>query len=440
MKLPRVLIIEDNRPLALSIAALAERHGWQGETVPTLSRAEKEWHECHFDLVLLDLGLPDGNGLDFLKRTSQRPEVPIAVMTAHGDVENAIAARQLGASQFFDKPIDFEGLVAFLNESRNAIEKPQPIKEDSSSLMSATALIGAAPQMRPVVQLIAQACATTVPLVVRGEIGTGRTHVARLIQQNSKLPGDALLQGLPSIGPTRCVEAVSDAAGSSLVIENLPALPLESQEALLNSLQMPGGKQVRIIATVDQEGLHAKVLAGALLPDLYYRLQVLEIELPPLRERLEDLPVLASCFLGELSASRSRSLSPSLIDSLMEHPWQGNLHELRNLIKYLVVAHPEVTRLHADHLPPYFGENRFDPGTHTQDPFEQELQKWIERKFAETGASVTYKELHGDLERRLLELLLKRHENKPSRLARAMKMNRVTLRKKLRGPGDENDG
>jgi len=434
MTSPRVLIIEDNRPLALSIAALAERHGWRGETVPTLSRAEKEWARESFDLVLLDLGLPDGNGLDFLKRTSERRDVPIAVMTAHGDVENAIAARQLGASQFFDKPLDFDGLVAFLSESRKRFETRGSSEEDSSSLIPGTALIGGAAEMRPVVQLIAQACATTVPLVVRGEMGTGRTHVARLIQRNSKPSGETCLQALPGISPDRCLEAVAAASGSSLVIENLPALSLESQQVLLGALETPGGKEVRVIATVDDEGLHAKVLAQSLLPDLYYRLQVLEIELPPLRERLEDLPVLASYFLGELSGPRSRSLLPSLMEKLREHPWPGNLHELRNLIKYLVVAHPEVTCLGPDQLPPYFHENNGSQDQHAQDSLDEELQKWLAQKFSDAGEPPNYKDLHGDLERRLLKLLLRRHENKPSRLAKAMNINRATLRKKLQGP------
>ena len=441
MKPPRLLIVEDNRPLALAISALAERHDWRSVMVPTLARADEELGRGDLDLILLDLGLPDGNGLDFLRKNRGMGGVPVAVMTAHGDVENAIAARKLGVTAFFDKPVDFEKLVSFLEASSS--REPSPRKADEKEAVSgkaaATALIGAAPGMRKVFQLIAQACATSEPVVVRGEIGTGKTHVACLIQEHAVRGGCHCLQALPDTDAVACDQAVAEAAGASLLIENLPALSPDAQKALINRLDHPGTEPVRLMATVDEEGLHAKVRAGKLLPELYYRLQVLEIDLPPLRDRLDDLPALASYFLGEQSGSRFRRLSSGLMEMFQKHSWPGNLHELRNLIRYLVVAHSELAELTSAHLPPSFGAQAAAPGNGQKEPFDHHLDEWLDRQLEERDGTLSYRELHADLERRLLKLLLNRHANKPSHLARAMKINRVTLRKKLQDPGEDSN-
>lgn len=437
MKSSRMLIVEDNRPLALAISALAERQGWVSATVPTLTRAGQELEGSEFDLVLLDIGLPDGNSLDYLRANPGFPGVPVAIMTAHGEIENAIVARQLGVTRFFDKPIDFEELKTFLNEFSDrgrpaGIMSRTPVPPGP---VPATALIGAAPEMRPVFQLIAQACASSVPLVVRGEIGAGKSHVVRLIQQHSIPRAGHSLQALAETDAAACHEAVIRAAGTSLVIENLPNLSRHAQTALLQALEHPEIRPVRLLATVDEEGLHARVLDESLLPELYYRLQVLEIRLPPLRERLEDLPALASYFLGELSGHHCPQLSPELIRVLRNRSWPGNLHELRNLIKFLVVSHPDLKCLTPDCLPPYFREQEEDDECLMESPFDRHLDEWLDRQFESAGVASNYKDLHASLERRLLKRLLRRHDNKPSRLAREMNINRVTLRKKLREPG-----
>lgn len=441
MKSPRLLIVEDNRPLALAISVLAERNGWGSESVPTLTRAGQELARGAFDLVLLDIGLPDGNSLEYLRENPEFPGVPVAIMTAHGEIGNAIVARQMGVIRFFDKPIDFDELVAFLNDFPVRARPSGALsrKRVPRSPVPATALIGAAPEMRPVFQLIAQACASSAPLVVRGEIGVGKSHVAQLIQQHTISRAGHSLQALPETEAAACREAVIQAAGTSLVIENLQALSRDAQAALLQALELPDSQPARLIATVDEEGLHARVLEGTLLPDLYYRLQILEIHLPPLRERLDDLPALASYFLGELSGNRCPQLSPEVIGVFRSHSWPGNLRELRNLIKYLVVAHPDVMCLTPACLPPYFREQGGEGDGRTESPFDRQLDEWLDRQFQKEGPGLNYKDLHARLEWRLLQRLLKRHEDKPSRLAREMNINRVTLRKKLRDSSCQSD-
>lgn len=439
MKRKSLLIVEDNRSLSLAISAMAERCGLQPTAVPTLSRAREALRGGvdGFDIVLLDIGLPDGHGLDLLKENLIAPSTHLAVVSAHGDIETTIDARKLGAAHFFDKPINFEALENFLTEYcslSSSTESGVAPSEAGSQTSAATPLIGASAKMRPVFQQIAQACATSHAVVLRGEAGTGKSHIARLIQANSTPSKSSTFIATQQTDPGELADHLEGHPESILLIENLTSLSRKCHEQLLLGLDKLQDQAPRLIVTVGEEGLYEHVLSKQLLPELYYRLQVLEIHLPPLRERLDDVPALAAYFFGELDSNPTRQFSPELVSELQHYSWPGNLHELRNLISYLLVTHTESPLLQRDHLPPHIlGQEEARGSKH--DPFSDALSDWVSRHLDNDEELPTYKELHGKLEKQLLELLMERFDHKPSHLAKALSMNRVTLRKKLQDPG-----
>ncbi|MCP5536348.1 MAG: sigma-54-dependent Fis family transcriptional regulator [Akkermansiaceae bacterium] len=437
MKQKTLLIIEDNRSLSIAISALAERCKLRPTTAPTLARARQAINEQHastnqpFDFILLDIGLPDGHGLDLLKQKIIPPQTHTAIISAHGDLENAIAARKLGATHFFNKPIDFDSLEAFLTE----YSQEPPTAETSGQYPSnrgnaplSPPLIGASDNMLKVFQRIAQACTNSDPVVIRGEAGTGKSHVAQLIQAHTTPRKSALFIATPQTKPEEITTHLIQNPRSTLLIKNLARLPVASQQQLLITLDNLQGQAPRLLVTVDDDGLYQHSLSNRILPDLYYRLQVLEIHLPPLRNRPGDIPALTSYFLGELDTSRTRELSAELIATLQKYPWPGNLRELRNLVSYLVHTHTESRILQPHHLPPHFFDQQQRQPT---DPLTTHLMSWVSQKLDSPEHPPSYKELHGELEGRLLHILMERFDHKQSRLANSLNMNRSTLRKKL---------
>ena len=437
MKPKSLLIIEDNRSLSIAISALAERCDLHPTAAPTLARARQALHkkqsidDSAFDFILLDIGLPDGNGLDLLEEQIISPKTHLAVISAHGDIDNAIAARKLGAAHFFNKPVNFESLEKFLTEyskdssDRESSENKQPKKRDTQP---APPLIGASAKMRSVFQHIAQACATTDPVILRGEIGTGKSHIAHLIQANSSPLLSSTFIATPQTKPEDLTTHLIQNPKSTLLLKNLTHLSTPCQQQLLITLDNLQDHAPRLLITVDDEGLHQHSLANRILPDLYYRLQVLEIHLPPLKERSDDIPALTSYFLGELDTTHTRELSPELIAALKLYTWPGNLRELRNLISYLVLTHTDTKILQPHHLPSHFLEQT--PRS-PKDHLTTTLSEWVSQKLDSPEAHITYKELHNDLEGRLLSILMERFDHKPSHLAKTLNMNRSTLRKKL---------
>ncbi|GHC64915.1 sigma-54-dependent transcriptional regulator [Roseibacillus persicicus] len=418
----RVLIVEDNRSLGLALASAVERVKLQPELVGSLTHAREELEKGEFGGILLDLGLPDGHGLSLLEdwRGGEMPLV--AVVTAHGEIENAIEARKLGVVRFLTKPVAFDELEEFLGD----IEEPQ--REPAETEHKTTALIGAAPAMQEVFQKTAHACLSREPLVIRGAAGTGRSHVATLIGNHS---GGRLLwlHAAPEVESKEFERALSAEEGATLVIEDVAVLSKASQRELIRLLdEREVASLPRLIVTCDEEGLRGKVEEGTLEAELYYRLQVLEIFLPGLKERLGDLPALAYHFLGQIDSGGRLKFGGEVLEKLQGYDWPGNLRELRNVVSFCISARGGTGEVRVEDLPEYLqgGSGRI---VAEASPLEECLDAWIEGLDLN---SMTYQEIQGQVEGLLLGELLKRFDGKPSRMARELGINRSTLRKKLR--------
>lgn len=426
-----VLIVEDNRSLAIALAAAAERNGFSSELAPTLAVAREVLARETVCGILLDIGLPDGRGFELLKENVTKTLPPVAVITAHGELENAMEARKLQVTQFFNKPLDFEELESFFQ----ALHQPLPVGE---RLSSPAAFIGAASAMQPVFHQITQACVSREPLVIRGSHGTGKTHLSQLIARYEG--ADYQVIHVSEALTEEELKAVIELVGAgTLILESIHFLRPGLQKVLVRCFdEMVSQERPRFIVTCDEGGLRELVEKEILDENLYYRLQVLDLRLPSLSERASDIPALVAAFLGELGQSRGFGVADEVFTLFQEAEWAGNVRELRNVVSYAVTASNGNSVICPEHLPSYFEQDQtsLQQGARTNAQLELFLENWLEELDLE---NLSYRQLIGRVEKTLLEKLLVRFEQKPSRLAKAMDLNRSTLRKRLRFSDEEVD-
>lgn len=436
MKSSRILIVEDEYAIARALSATVEQVGALCDIAATATQARKllQQGEQKFAAMILDIGLPDQNGLEFLDSLGEHFDLPTVIITAHGEIQNTITARKLGVVEFFQKPIDFDAfnkclkrIIASTNKRPEPPEAPTP---DSA------AFIGAARSMRPVFQQIAHSCASDEPVLIRGEIGSGKSHAARVVQaygMRGQKHGGTLVAG-PGTTIAELNDALAQASNGVLIIEDVGQLSDAAQAELVRNIETrPSPPFPRLIATSSQDLLQS-VKEHHFRSELFYRLQILEVRLPPLRHRMEDLPALVSFFLGQLKPGCKISVSQPAMDRLLGYDWPGNLRELYNTMAYALTVGSGATLIDRVHLPAYLQSQPDAPKAHRlPSPLVNELQAWIDQSF-ETGESPpAYNELEAALEATLIELLLKRYDGKLAPMAAALQANRSTLRRKLRG-------
>lgn len=430
MRLPTILIVEDEHALALALAAAVRQAGAQGELAPTATQARQYLASNKpVDAMVLDIGLPDQNGLEFLESLEASKRPPTVIITAHGEIENNIAARKLGVVDFLTKPLDFAGFQATLKRVLPARRSGRKSNRDDAR--SSVAFVGAAPSMRPVFQQIAHSCASDAPVLVRGDTGTGKSHAASLIQLNSNRTGPA--STLTSSPNTTCEElstALEDSAEGVLVIEEIALLHADVQAELVRHMESGPPEQLSRLIVTSSDDLRERVSEESFRSDLFYRLQVLEVRLPPLKERMEDLPALVSYFVGQLSPDRVLDVSDTALQHLSSHNWPGNLRELRNAVAYALTMSTGATALDADDFPPYLNQSGIAPNEESPDLLAQAIDQWLDQRFAGEEPPL-YRDLAETLEATMIRQILERYDGKLARMANALQANRTTLRKRL---------
>ena len=379
----RILIIDDEPDLRTLYELTLLRQGYRIEAAGTLQQAREHLQAARFDAVITDMRLPDGLGLELLRDLAQqqRPERCV-VITAHGSAENAVEALKAGAFDYLTKPVDlkqFRSVVASaVQETRNvslALVKtdirtampgaaaPAPGKPaDATAILQK--LVGETPVMRAVKSRIVKVAGSMAPVLIRGESGTGKELVARAVHGCSHRAAHPFVAVNCSAIPENLLEAeffgarkgaytgsVQDrlgyfqaAKGGTLFLDEIGDLPLAMQSKLLRAIQertvRPLGSpqedmvDVRIVSATHKD-LASGVEAGSFRQDLYYRLNVIEITVPPLRERLDDLPALCNALLARIcqeSGQDMPALSPAVMASLRSLPLNGNVRELENIL------------------------------------------------------------------------------------------------------------
>ncbi len=454
-----LLIIEDEHALAAALAAVCRRLGHEAVLCYSGQRGLDEMARGEFALAVLDIGLPDMSGLAVLEQMRARvPQLPALIITAHANLDNAVAAKKLGAAAYLVKPLDLHEVQETLRQLLGAAPPAPAPPRDALAL-----LVGATPAMQRSFVEIANACATDAPVLITGPTGTGKTLTARVIHANgarraapfvtlhcSALPETLLESELfgheknsfTGAGAARTGH-IERAQGGTLFLDEIADISPAIQAKLLRFVEertftrIGGREDLRVdlrLITATNKNLRDEVRAGLFREDLYYRLHVLEIALPSLRERADDVPALAASFLATLAPDRGAQLSPAATELLQRHEWPGNVRELRNVLEHAIAVSNGGVIL-PQHLPRELRE--IAASAPASQPLETALAAWLQQKLR---AGASYREMHDELEALALRHLLAHFGGKPTVLARETKMNRVTLRRKTRLLGENPDG
>ncbi len=453
----RVLVIDDEPSVCWAFQQLLKRRGHEALAAGTaeqgLAMAAKE----RPDLVLLDVRLPGMDGLTALKKLhASSPDTPVVIITAHGTLETAVEAMKSGAFEYLTKPVDIakaEEVIARALAPRSVSAEVSALRTEVAGKYGFHSLVGKTPEMQEVFKRIGTVCTSDATVLIAGESGTGKELVARAIHHNgpradrpfeavncASLPATLLESELYGHEKGAFTGAIREkpgkfevADGGTLFLDEIGEVPLALQVKLLRFLEdkrivRVGGTQgitadVRIIAATNQD-LEERIRAGAFREDLYYRLNVVAIALPPLRRRLEDLPILVAHFL-ETAGAREKEISDSTMEVLREYPWPGNVRELRNAVEHAVVVARGRSIL-PEHLPEHITRRR---GAE----FSAVVADRLADAFlaASGGGDGLYQRYLETLEEPLIRRVMETCGGNQVKAAKMLGINRTTLRKKI---------
>jgi len=369
--MPTVLIVDDEKSIREGLTRAIGRAGHQTIAAASLSEARSALSRSAIDCVLLDIRLPDGDGLDLLAEIRrEHPRIPVIMATAYGDSERAIAAMSAGAFEYLTKPFDFDMLLATVARAARATSTT---KESSRPIETGQvpALIGSSPRMLDVWKAIGRAAASDAPVLITGESGVGKELVARAVHDHGARRGEPFvavnLAALPSTlieselfghekgaftGAERRREGRFEQAGrGTIFLDEIGDLDLALQTKLLRVLQegtierlgsgAPIATSARVIAATSKP-VDPRAPGATLREDLYYRLGVIRIEVPPLRDRRNDIPLLVDGYLRRRAKSpeERRAVSEGAMRKFSAHDWPGNVRELLHVVERACVMSP----------------------------------------------------------------------------------------------------
>jgi DNA-binding NtrC family response regulator len=373
--MPHALLVDDDLGFVLGLAEAVQREGFTVSTATTLAQAREELARQEPDALLIDLQLPDGSGLDLVPPAEGRLPPGIIFITGHGSVNLAVEALRLGASDFLTKPVDFARVkmaLANLGRTRELSREIGSLRGELRRLGRFGSIVGASARMQGVYDLVGKVAPTDVAVLVIGETGTGKELVAETVHAMSRrrekpfVPVNcgAIAPGLIEselfghergsfTGADRAHRGYFEKAnGGTLFLDEITEMPAELQVKLLRTLETGAVERVgsgeplrvdlRVIAATNRKPEQA-VADGRLREDLLYRLNVFPVSLPPLRERGDDVVLLAEDFLATLNKQREgppKGITRAALARLKAHSWPGNVRELKNVIQRAFILAP----------------------------------------------------------------------------------------------------
>ncbi len=496
MTIPTVLVADDDRSIRTVLTQALGRSGYQ---VRSTSNAATLWRwveEGEGDLVITDVVMPDENGLDLIPRIKKlRPDLRVIVMSAQSTLMTAVKATQRGAFEYLPKPFDLQELLAVVARALQAPRAPLPHQAEAHDGEERLPLIGRSPAMQEIYRSIARLTTSDLTVMVTGESGTGKELVARALHDYGRRRGGPFVainmaaiprelieselfgheRGAFTGATTRSAGRFEQAAGGTLFLDEIGDMPPEAQTRLLRVLQegefsTVGGRtpiraNVRIVAATHRD-LRTAIRQGQFREDLFYRLNVVPIRLPPLRERTEDIAPLARHFLDRAQAEGLplKSLDQSAVDQLRQYRWPGNVRELENLMRRLAALYPqevitgeviatELTESAISQSPldaaPAYGEHggmgggmgggdgaSGGAGAGGGEPLTRAVERHIRQFLAAHRDGMPMRDIYdrviAEVERPLITMTLTATRGNQIKAAAMLGLNRNTLRKKIR--------
>jgi two-component system, NtrC family, nitrogen regulation response regulator NtrX len=380
-----VLIVDDEASIRQSLQGVLEDEGFSVRVAESGEACLDNLQEHGADVVLLDIWLPGIDGLETLEKIRGSENAPEVVMiSGHGTIETAVRATKLGAFDFLEKPLSIERTLVVIKNAIDAKKLRDENRELKRQLTPRSAIVGNSVPMKALRQQIQIMAPTSGRVLIYGESGTGKELVAHAIHAQSARKDETFVEVNCAAIPEELIESelfghikgsfsgataqkegtFHKADGGTLFLDEVGDMSLKTQAKVLRSLDeqrfvpvggdMPITVDVRVIASTNKD-LEEEISKGNFREDLFYRLNVIPFSVPALRERKEDLPLLARHFLKEFSAAygrRPREINDDAIETLMRYSWPGNVRELRNVIERIVIMNPTTTRFERKHLPP----------------------------------------------------------------------------------------
>jgi len=436
-----VLVADDDRTIRTVLTQALTRAGCKVHATSSLVTLMRWVEEGKGDLVISDVVMPDGNGLEALPRiTKMRPGLPVIVISAQNTIMTAIQAAEAEAFDYLPKPFDLPDLMkrsARALDVKRRAPKPVPAPREGGDDLP---LVGRTPAMQALYRLVARVMNTDLPVLITGESGTGKSLIARAIHDFSDrrtMPFVvAQAADLTSMdGPS---QLLARARGGSLVFDEVADLEDEAQARIVRMLDMLDDNAPRIMAT-SQSDLAGRMEAGKFRQDLFYRLGGVTLHVPSLRERVDDIPLLAEHFLakGERDFGTIRRLSGEARELVRAYSWPGNVRQLENTLKRLMVtsSEPEIARgeveavLGSQPLP--------EPmkGVGEGDKLSASVMRHLKRYFDLHGGQLppagVYNRILREVEAPLIEIALDATGGNQAKCADLLGINRNTLRKKI---------
>jgi DNA-binding NtrC family response regulator len=448
-----ILVVDDDRAFRLATETLLSDEGFRVTLMSNGNLGLEAVRNGEYDLILSDVVMPELGGVDFLREVRMlRPNIPVIMVTGFGSIQTAVEAMRLGATDYLTKPCNNQELVIKIRRALEGGLKDRELKqlrEELRGIYTFGSIVSRSQKMGEILRQIERVADTDVTVLVEGESGTGKELVARALHFNSRrrdrpfvavncsaLPENLLESELFGYEKGSFTGAARQRVGKfeeancgTIFLDEIGDVPLSVQTKLLRVLQEKTITRIgsnttitidtRIIAATNRN-LEVMMRQGDFREDLYYRLNVFPITLPPLRERLEDIPILAEHFVhryADLGGGKAKSLSPSVLHDMMHYSWRGNIRELQNLLKRAII------------------KTQGDVITQIELPTQGESRSTVEPLLPETTDPPPYKEylsaIVRDAEERYIRKMLRAHKGNIIQIARVMEIDRKTLYRKM---------
>ena len=380
-----ILIVDDESAIRESLQGVFEDEGYTATAAASGEAGLEAVRGKAFDVILLDIWLPGMDGLETLQRVRELENAPeVIIISGHGTIETAVRATKLGAFDFLEKPLSIEKTLILVKNAAEARKLRLENRDLKRQITPRSVIVGDSVPMKALRQQIQLMAPTSGRVLIFGESGTGKELAARAIHAHSPRKDEMFVEVNCAAIPEDLIEselfghrrgslptAVADkegkflrANGGTLFLDEVGDMSLKTQAKVLRTLEEHsftpvGGEQpvtidARVIASTNKD-LEEEISTGNFREDLFYRLNVIPFSVPPLRERKEDIPLLARHFLKEFSGQygrRPREIADEAIDALMRYSWPGNVRELCNVIERIVIMNPTTARFERKHLPP----------------------------------------------------------------------------------------